>query len=432
MFLKCTFSEDFLKLNKKLCLKVISKKSNDGQNVHTPFLLCKEIIDKSINSDVDLTAKILVVSNLEFIIVLIKYLQLNKISLDNLYYSTPCKYRKKYAIALGIKEENIYGPLLETEIMRHFDFIVGNPPYQSSDDRRDGALWPQFIAKTTLLLKENGFLCLLVPSTWTIDDSDKIIDIQHNVVTVAGLRKNIFDKVNLIYVSLGKSVNDFFNVGVDICYFVLSNSKYKNETLISTDKGIVKINLNRFPFVPYNLNGEIISILEKTILSTTVKKYPVEHGTYKRRIKNSELVSIELNDIFKYPFVTTSAKYSKGIYAYTKIPSDFQFDKKVIWSNSGYNKPFYDDGKFGLGDHAAAILVDSEKEAENLIWMLTESKLIKFLQKLKVGSGYFMGISLIQNLIPQIKYLEKCADEDLYMYFNLSNDEIELIEKAVK
>lgn len=403
--------------------------SSDMHNQHTPLELCEEIVENLIQADADFSGNILIVSTIEFIPVILRVLKDRNLPTNKIWLSSWNEYKRNFAVALGI---NILGHLLDEEIEMKFDVIIGNPPYQGSDSRRDGALWPEFIAHAKKLCKINGSVALLTPIYWIADDSLKELNIENNVITVSGLRNTIFNKVNLIFIKTGAEINKNFNVGVDICYFIFSNSDYKYKTTIQSDFGTSEINIKHFAFIPKNVNESILSILNKTVFSNNCFK--ILTGSYKFRIKDSDITKINANDEFKYPFVTTSAKFSKKIYGYSKTELECQTNSKVIWSNSGYNAPFYDDGNFGLGDHSAAILVDNKNEAENLIWFLTESKIIKFLQQLKVSSGYVIGFSSIQKYIPNIKNILniKLTDEELYQHFNLTQEEIDLIESTIK
>lgn len=49
-----------------------------------------------------------------------------------------------------------------------FDVIVGNPPYQRPREVRNvgSPLWPEFIARSVELLRDGGYLSMVVPSTW--------------------------------------------------------------------------------------------------------------------------------------------------------------------------------------------------------------------------------------------------------------------------
>ena len=63
-----------------------------------------------------------------------------------------------------------------------FDFIIGNPPYNSGgvkkvptntviDKKEDGkTIWPDFLRRNISLLKEGGMMNVVVPSIWMKPD----------------------------------------------------------------------------------------------------------------------------------------------------------------------------------------------------------------------------------------------------------------------
>ena len=317
---------------------------------------------------------------------------------------------------------------LNTDINMKFDVIIGNPPYQSSDERRDGAIWPEFVKKGIMYLNEGGYLSFLTPSSWAADSSDKTLSFE-STATVAGLKNLMLKYLDLTHVSFGETVNKHFNVGADISLFIGIKNKSNRLTEILTDSGISRINLRDYDFIPFNLNQNIISILEKTIFSKNY--FEVLYGTYKLRVKNTSTTSTTYSDEFKWKFANTSAKYSKGIYGYSNYKTEYHDKPKVVWSNSGYNKPFSDVGDIGLGDHTRAIPLDVN-EHDSLIWYLENSKLIKFLSSMKNVGGYVIGYSVISECLPKIKLRKEMEDNYVYSQFNLTQEEIDYIENAVK
>jgi len=308
-----------------------------------------------------------------------------------------------------------------------FDVVVGNPPYQSSDERRDGAIWPEFIKIGIKYLNENGYISFLTPSSWAADTSDKVLTFE-STATVSGIKGLMLKYLDLTHIAFGKNVNNYFNVGADISFFIGIKDKSNRLTEVNTDSGILSINLNNYNFIPINLNETILSILEKTIFSKNY--FEVLHGTYKLRVKNTNTTSTEYSDEFKWKFANTSAKYSKGIYGYSNYKTEHHDKTKVVWSNSGYNKPFSDYGNIGLGDHTRAIEIPADKH-ESLIWYLENSKLIKFLSSMKNSGGYVIGYSAISECLPKIELCDSIDDNYIYTQLNLTQEEIDYIENAV-
>ena len=104
------------------------------------------------------------------------------------------------------------------------------------------------------------------------------------------------------------------------------------------------------------------------------------------------------------------------------------FDKKkIVWSLSGYFKPFYDPGTIGTTEVCQYIVVNSDKEGTNTLSYLN-SKLYRYIISTGKWSGFLNG-RVIEGLpkLPNKKY----TDQDLYVLFNLTEEEIKTIEDAI-
>jgi len=68
----------------------------------------------------------------------------------------------------------LHADFFSCEFDMPFDVIVGNPPYQSSEQEHScyKSLWPLFWAKSFELLKKGGTTALITPSTWCAPTSD--------------------------------------------------------------------------------------------------------------------------------------------------------------------------------------------------------------------------------------------------------------------
>lgn len=71
-----------------------------------------------------------------------------------------------------------------------FDIIVGNPPYQPSQ------LWEKFIILSSKLIKSNGYIDFIVPTSWTSPTSDswKLLNDKKIIVinSTIGLKRKYF------------------------------------------------------------------------------------------------------------------------------------------------------------------------------------------------------------------------------------------------
>ena len=107
-----------------------------------------------------------------------------------------------------------------------------------------------------------------------------------------------------------------------------------------------------------------------------------------------------------------------------------QYDKKVLMSESGYLKPFYDDGVIGVGGHCFACIVQNKKEGDAVIQLLN-SALYTFYIETNKWSGFHHKEVLqdLPNIIVDLDY--NITDDRVYQYFNITSQEINLIENTI-
>jgi hypothetical protein len=57
--------------------------------------------------------------------------------------------------------------------MKHFDVIIGNPPFQDGSNKdKASRLWTRFWAKVLYLAKDDGVVSLITPTTWCSPSND--------------------------------------------------------------------------------------------------------------------------------------------------------------------------------------------------------------------------------------------------------------------
>ena len=152
-----------------------------------------------------------------------------------------------------------------------------------------------------------------------------------------------------------------------------------------------------------------------------------------------------VNKILKYPVkkpftATGCVGYPKGegilehkIYnaggkfgSSSTFPGNTKF-KKVLVSISGYLNPWYDDGEYGSSINGYWMEVSSKEEGEKYIEILKHN-LFKWLFQICKYSG-FNNLILLKSF-PEIDIED--INEELYEYFNLTQEEINYIEGSVK
>lgn len=260
-----------------------------------------------------------------------------------------------------------------------FDVIVGNPPYQNKNQ----ILWREFTDKAVSLCENNGFIAFVTPNSWATGA-------KNNVFT------EIFQKKNTLVINMNGS-KYFPKIGKDIGYWVLQNSKKLNLTTIVHDDSDAahNIDLNSVPFFIRKFNLISLSIFKK----------------------------IQLKKSFWTEFVERKPKYRR----------EFAFPK--IRYNGGYKYGYrYDNKDYNFPTSPVVLSLDmtnySLAEVENLN-NLFSSKLYRFLWEI-YGASDAGSFGWILRNMPKVSLKHRWTDQDLYARFNLTQEEIEYIENAVK
>jgi len=301
--------------------------------------------------------------------------------------------------------------------MIQIDNMVGNPPFQDRQSRgkTQHKLWIDF-TKTAIdeLLKPNGQIGWLTPSSFS-SPSNKILD--------------YFKKHSTNYINF--DTNDYFDdennsVGINMAHYVIrKNDDILKATKVVSNTNEFLVNLNNDLFyIPNDISDESISIHQKTFLSKN-DKYPIYydyvtcHNVLLNRIKVDCPISKEKTSKHIYPIFHTNSQTW-----YSSVEQMCYSKKKVMWTRSGFQKPFYNNGNLGMTDMAYCIFVDTDEIGENLAHNLNQ-KLFQYLFKTAKWSGF--GNEKVFRLIPTLPN-RQMPDSEIYEYFGITSKEQQYID----
>ena len=290
---------------------------------------------------------------------------------------------------------------------KRFKAIFGNPPY-SIDIKKNGGrpknLWTLF-------------------SYSSIDNADEVYYVTPYIWN--GKSKKMIDD-NAVY-KVDLDADKEFGVNSSICYW---NTHKKDKRTIHTNGKVIEFDdLSDIEYLPYDVENT---------LSIHKKMWDKERmGIYARNVvctfQKKEMISKEKSEEFPYKFFYSTRNTffyvnEEGINLYGK---ELYETPKLIIGAFTDNIPFFDrEGKCGslLG---AYLLVDSVENLD-VRYRQLQSKLAKFYMMTARQTKnnkptiymYFKGIRLFPN-IP----LHITTDADIYSYFDLSDEEISVVEK---
>ena len=299
-----------------------------------------------------------------------------------------------------------------------FDVIVGNPPYQESKEHGkkvtgNGALWVKFTLKAIELCKDKGHVAFIIPDSWTAPTYD-----------LMGSRKSIFNdyfkKYNLTHINF--NVKKYFpGVGTDPSAFVLKKDSNYATTNVVTPNEKFDINIANTSFITRDVNSVALSIHEKILNQNENDKLCKMRWT---KSVTSIKTENEKNKEYYYPFVDHHA--GKPLrWANTLDPDALK--RKILIPYVGKYQCIIDDkGELGARESVSVLFLNDNETYESANSFLN-SKLVTYIMNTNRWTQYVL--SQIINYIPINDYTKVWTDNELYNYFNLTQNEIDYIEK---
>ena len=328
------------------------------------------------------------------------------------------EYFKDHLLRLGFEVTGVYegddGKLyLENEMK--FDVVIGNPPYNWSDgdkQRKNNRenLWTRFVSKSFEdWVANNGYVAMVVPKTWMSPSRDY----GSTIIVQDYFKPNQVEAINI------DECARHFNVGSSFSYFVVKvdGSKSKNLTKVVSNAGEFDMDLSSPTWdmgIPTVLDKDIISMLGKFYKNATPFDW----------LRQYEGQVDEILD--QGPVAVFHTPASKGK-TFCNTPSYLHTTKKVMISLSGRYEPFYDDGNTSPSGFIVCLKI---KQGETLANAQTvfDSKLYKLVvDKLFRYNGFING-NVLKGL-PALDLTKTWTDQDIYKHFNLTQEEIDAINR---
>jgi hypothetical protein len=254
-----------------------------------------------------------------------------------------------------------------------FDIVMGNPPYNASGTKATGnTIWQLFVNNSIKLLKPNGYICFVHPNGWRKPNTEK------------GKFYGLFEKMTNENIMLYLEIHDTkdgmkqFNCGTRYDWYILQKKKNENYKTKIIDQNNVsyEINLNKYNWLA---NCEL-ELIDKLIANNNQEKCKVLYSRSNYGADKKWISKVETKE-FKYPVVHSTPKDKPRFVWSNRNDNGHYGVKKLIFGDSGINNPIIDiDGKYGMTQHAMALIIDDIKEGEKLSKVLCSSIFEKILK----------------------------------------------------
>lgn len=302
-----------------------------------------------------------------------------------------------------------------------FDVVIGNPPYQSTDENGDRKskstnLWSRFTQKSFNLVNNDGVVAMITPSSW----ASNTVDINQGKIK---LFKDVFVKNNPLAINLHTVKDHFPTVGSTFSYFVIQKKSNDGNTKLIDEHGkTIYADLRGYQNLPKIISKESMSIDRK------FSKYLTNNTTCQGQLQGKSCLYSEVADKkFSWPAYHTPSVEDAGKTWFTNVKHP-NFDKpKIIFSLSGYFRPYADDGKIGYTDMCLAYIL-KEGELLSSANQVFGSKLYSFYLENNKWSG-FNPKEIIRSF-PVLDLTREWSDQEIYDFFGLTKDEVDYIERT--
>ena len=261
---------------------------------------------------------------------------------------------------------NIFG-------VKDFDIIIGNPPYNASGTKATGnTIWQLFVKNSIKLLKSNGYICFVHPNGWRKPNTEK--------GKFYGLFETMTKQNTLLYLEIHDTKDGMkqFNCGTRYDWYILQKKKNENSKTKILDQNNISydINLNKYSWLA---NCEL-ELIDKLIANENEDKCKILQSMSAYEGRKKWISKTETKE-FKYPVIHSTPKDKPRFMWSNRNDNGHYGIKKIIFGDSGINNPIIDiEGKYGMTQHAMAIIIDDIKEGQILSKALCSASFEKILK----------------------------------------------------
>ena len=309
-----------------------------------------------------------------------------------------------------------------------FNVVIGNPPYNSNgmkkvptntklNKKQDGITsWTFFIKHSMSMLREDGYLNMIIPSIWMKPDKAKMFQYMtqykiHKLKTFTNTQtKNIFKG----------------QAQTPTCYFLLQKRQTDNKIAIFDD--IYKT------YIDYTLTGSSIPLVGISVVNR-VKRYADTYGrlnVIKTSLPSSHnRLSYTQDKQHTYKNVKTTTLQGLQpslVIEFSTKPCAYNGEKKLILAHKMYGFPYYDkNGIYGISNRDNYVILGYDNDEFIRIQQFLNTNLVMYLYettryRMKYLEKYVF--EFIPNILNIPDFPDEINNETINLFFGFSQQEI--------
>lgn len=287
-----------------------------------------------------------------------------------------------------------------------FDLILTNPPFQDSENRgkTHHKLWIDFTLHTfNELLREGGSLVQVSPASFA-SPSNPVLELMKQHET-----RHIRLDTQAHFPQVASTFSDYWIV----------KSPTTQQTIVESARERFSCVLDTsVEYLPNDWCKASLSIHRKVMFETPTKldvrwDYVTCHNVLRSR--KPEVLNESQTDTHVHPVFHTnrSTWFSSVRQSWATLP-------KVMWTRSGYTRPFFDNGRLGGTDMVYYVPVASEDDGSALVHNLKTS-LFQYIFQTARWSGF--GHERVFQLLPDLAPLPPLSDAEMFAQFAITDQE---------
>lgn len=296
-----------------------------------------------------------------------------------------------------------------------FDVILTNPPFQDSVNRKKTPhkLWIDFtLTVFDRLLADGGSLIQVSPASYSSPSN----------VVLSLMEEN---QTNVIRFGTEHHFPDVASTFSD--YWIKKQENDPTPTTVVKGAERFDIELDKtMAYLPNDLGRLSMSIHSKVMFADRPPlkvewDYVACHNI--RRYDPQPTLVEERTPEHPHPIFHTN-----NITWWSSIRQEWATQPKVMWTRSGYTKPFYDDGVHGGTDMVYYVLVPDAAEGEVLAGNMS-TELLRYIYRTAKWSGF--GNERVFAGLPDLPRDRVLTDDEMFALFELTDEEVSYVRESL-
>lgn len=287
--------------------------------------------------------------------------------------------------------------------------VVGNPPFQDRETRKrtPHKLWIDFTEHAMIHLLAPGGLLLQVSPASSQSPSSRVLAMMRSLRTM----------------TLNFDVSSFFpGVGSSFAYYSVLNLPRGGRTRVVHGGRRFALMLDEgVRWLPNDFSELSMGIHRKVMWGRSDRLGVKFDYVTCHNLRLVDTLSKTVTSTHTLPVFHTNSQTW-----YSSVSKPWFFESKVMWTRSGYTKPFADHGKLGGTDMVYYVPVPGPDEADVLAHNLN-LQLFRYIFRTAKWSGF--GNEIVFQSLPALPLDEKLDDAAVYELFGLTAEEVSYVEK---